>query len=168
MSNPDFGAGAGKGAIFSPSVSRGNYLNPGYGADYEERMLFKYRDRLRDQIDSIDAGDPVYGKQAEAIKKNLETLALFVERQIYDNQAYRKALAEMRKDASARLTNPELAAAGDMRKQTRLIASMNGRLNEMRRLLSARPGAGDAQKRDMYRRAMEISVELKYRIEPYT
>ena len=150
-----------------PSISRGNYNRPGLDSDIEERMLFKLRNTLERQIKSLDSEDSPYSERAREIEGNLKTVIMFVERQIYDRQLQKERVSEMRRENSERLLNPVAAAQRRDRKNFRMLVSANGRLLEMERLLTGARNSNNRDiGRDMTRRAMEISVELKRRFEP--
>ena len=153
-------------AGYSPTISRGNYIYPQYDADYDEKMLFCYRDSIKDQIKELHMEDSPYKSQAKEIEKNLNTLVLFVERQIYEKQAMREKQKEQRKENFERMLNPLEAAHRADRKEFRLLASMSRKLTEMGRFLAAAKTCGDAtMSHDFIRRASEISIELTRQIE---
>ena len=164
----DINAGAGftPGASYSPGITQGNYGKPGFDADYEERMLYKYRDRLFDQIKELESEDSPYKAKAGEISKNLKTVVMFVENQLYEKQVLRKKLDELRREDSEKLLNPIAAARAIERKNFRFLASMGRRLNEMDRLLNtSKTSRSDSMRSEMARRALEISTELKYRVD---
>ena len=151
---------------YASSVSQGNYYMPGFDSDYEEKMLFRFRDGLKEQIESLQSDDSPYKDRMKEIEKNLNTLVLFVERQIYEKQVLREKLKEQRKDEYERLLNPQEAARKAERKNFRVLVSMQRKLDEMGRLMAAaKTGGVSSDKYDLIRRAAEISVELKHQID---
>ena len=149
----------------TPIISQGNYFQPGFDSDYEERMLFRYRDGLREQIKTLQSDDSPYKGRADEIEKNLNTLILFTERQIYEKQVQRDKLREQKKEDFERASNPIEAAKKRERKNFRFIASLNRQLTIMERLTAAAKAGGEgAAKHDLLRRALEISVEIQHRI----
>ena len=155
MTNPIFSSG------YPPSISRGNYSKPGFDADYEERMLFKYRDGLKAQIQSLKAEDSPYKDKAEEIEKNLNTVVSFVEKQIYEKQVLKEKQMELRKAQSERMRNPIAAARREERDAVRRLLSLDGKLMEIKRLtLAAKTAENEAMKSDLMRRAAEVSTEV--------
>jgi hypothetical protein len=153
------------GVQFQPAISHGNYVNPAYNSDYEERMLFRHRDNLLEQIKDLESDESPYKGKAEEIGKNLKAVTLFVENQIYEKQVLRDQKAEVKKEESERLMYPNSANMLRERKNMILLSSMNGKLNEMKQCMSAAKSFGsNVMKYDMMRRAMEISTELKHQI----
>ena len=149
--------------VNSPVISQGNYYQPCYDADYEEKMLFRYRDGLREQIKTLQADDSPYKERAKEIEANLNTLILFTERQIYEKQLQKEKLKERKKEDSERLINPVEAAKKKERKNFVNLASLNRQLTVMERLTAAAKVSGDkSAKYDLLRRANEIAVEIKH------
>ena len=150
--------------VNSPVISQGNYYQPGYDADYEEKMLFRYRDGLREQIKTLQSDDSPYKERAKEIETNLNTLIMFTERQIYEKQILKEKLKEQKKEESERLINPIEAAKKKERKNFMNIASLNRQLTVMERLTAAAAKTdGDKSARyDLLRRANEIAVEIKH------
>ncbi|MCL2058164.1 MAG: hypothetical protein FWH01_03765 [Oscillospiraceae bacterium] len=160
MSGHSFDAGR------TPLISQGNYYMPGFDSDYEERMLFRYRDGLKEQLKTLQEDeDSPYRERMKDIEKNLNTLILFTERQIYEKQVLKDKMREQRKEAYMRAANPAEAARMEERKNFRHIASLNRQLTIMERLAASaktNTKATDSAKYDMLRRAFEISVEIKH------
>ena len=152
-------------AARAPAISQGNYYMPGFDADYEERMLFRYRDGLKEQLATLQADDSPYKERMKDIEKNLNTLILFTERQIYEKQVLKDKAREQRKDEYMRAASHAEAAKMRDRKNFRRLLSMDRQLNVMERLTAAaknNKNATASERHDMMRRAFEISVEIKH------
>jgi hypothetical protein len=129
-------------------------------------MLFRQRDAIKEQMKLLDAEDSPYRERAGEIRKNLNAVVMFLERQIYERQILKEKQNQHKNANSERLLNPGEAARKRQRANFRFIASLSGRINEMDRLISAsKSNASDSAKRDLMRRAVEISVEIGHRAD---